>query len=411
MAKFNPFRPNSIINPGMFCGRWEETKSIEQSLFQTKHKNPKHFLVQGERGIGKSSLFLSVYLVATGQAETLDDKHMNFIVLSVDLIGATSCEEIVERIATAFKSEVATRQPIKAWTTKAWEFIKGWEVCGVKYSGEGQNHNARFLVDSLCDGMATFLEYVAEDVDGVLVLIDEADRPPEEARLGEFCKLFTERMTRLRCDRICLGLAGLPSLVSKLRVSHESAPRIFETFVLDPLTPNECEEVIKRGLEEAKETNGFETIIDDKALKAIVKLSEGYPHFIQQFAYSAFEADEDDHITFEDVNNGVFKENGALDQLGQRYFSELYFDKISSDDYRKVLNAVAPHLDKWVTRNQIIKSSGVKDTQVSNALRALRERGVILSNDEKQGEYKLPTKSFAVWIRALNSKKQRKEAA
>jgi hypothetical protein len=30
----------------------------EQSLFQTKHGNPNHFIIEGERGIGKSSLFL-----------------------------------------------------------------------------------------------------------------------------------------------------------------------------------------------------------------------------------------------------------------------------------------------------------------------------------------------------------------
>jgi hypothetical protein len=47
MPKFNPFRPNSIVTSGMFCGRWDEMRSIAQSLFQTKHGNPKHFLVQG----------------------------------------------------------------------------------------------------------------------------------------------------------------------------------------------------------------------------------------------------------------------------------------------------------------------------------------------------------------------------
>jgi hypothetical protein len=59
MAKYNPFRPNSIVTTGMFCGRFDEMKAAEQSLFQTKHENPKHFLISGERGIGKSSLLLS----------------------------------------------------------------------------------------------------------------------------------------------------------------------------------------------------------------------------------------------------------------------------------------------------------------------------------------------------------------
>jgi hypothetical protein len=107
-----------------------------------------------------------------------------------------------------------------------------------------------------------------------------------------------------------------------------------------------------------------------------------------------------------DVNNGAFKENGALDQLGNRFFSELYFEKISSEDYRKVLNAMAEKLDGYMTRAQIIKASGVKDTQVTNALKALRDRGIVIPNDERQGEYRLPTQSFGVWIKALNAKRK-----
>jgi hypothetical protein len=222
----------------------------------------------------------------------------------------------------------------------------------------------------------------------------------------EFCKLFTEKLTRLRCDRVCLGLAGLPSLISKLRESHESAPRIFDTLSLEPLEHDECVEVVRRGLAEAEKKNGTKTEIDDRALTEIVRLSEGYPHFIQQFSYSAFDEDSDNEITVEDVQRGAFRENGALDQLGKRYFSELYFEKIASEDYRRVLNSMADHLDAWMTRADIIKTSGVKPTQVTNALKALRERHIILANDKKLGEYRLPTRSFAVWIRALNTKGQ-----
>jgi hypothetical protein len=38
--------------------------------------------------------------------------------------------------------------------------------------------------------------------------------------------------------------------------------------------------------------------------------------------------------------------------------------------------------------------------------KALRERRIILPNEQKQGEYRLPTKSFAVWIKALGAKKE-----
>ena len=40
---------------------------------------------------------------------------------------------------------------------------------------------------------------------------------------------------------------------------------------------------------------------------------------------------------------------------------------------------------------------------MENALRALKERNIILQNDMKKGEYRLPTRSFAAWIKARKS--------
>ena len=344
-----------------------------------------------------------------GEIEISPGTTFNFIVVSLELIGASIYDDIVAGIASEFKAEIGRRQQVKQFAAAAWDFITKWKVMGVEYKREGNRADDLLLIDSLCEGIATFLNNAGPSIDGVLILVDEADKAPETARLGEFTKLFTEKMTKLKCDRVCLGLAGLPSLIPKLRASHESAPRVFETLTLEPLEPNECEEVVRRGLTQAAQKNGFDTSIEDPALKSIVRLSEGYPHFIQQFAYSAFEEAHSNNITLADVNLGAFKENGALDQLGKRYFAELYFDRIASRDYRRVLNSMANHLDDWVPRAEIIKTSGVKETQVNNALKALRERGIILPNEQKKGEYRLPTKSFAVWIRALNAKQQQQK--
>jgi hypothetical protein len=36
--------------------------------------------------------------------------------------------------------------------------------------------------------------------------------------------------------------------------------------------------------------------------------------------------DNDNNITPADVMKAAFKENGAMDQFGKRYFNDLYFD-------------------------------------------------------------------------------------
>jgi DNA-binding transcriptional regulator YhcF (GntR family) len=139
--------------------------------------------------------------------------------------------------------------------------------------------------------------------------------------------------------------------------------------------------------------------ITAEARRLIAHLSEGYPHFLQEFAHCSFEHDSDNNIDANDVWSGTLAENGALDQLGKKYFSDLYIDQIGSEDYRKVLTAMAEGLDEWTSRRDITKRSGVKQTTVDNALHALKERKIIVQNPRVRGEYKLPTKSFAVWIR------------
>jgi hypothetical protein len=246
----------------------------------------------------------------------------------------------------------------------------------------------------------------SKQLDGILILIDEADKPSEAGKLGEFVKLFTERLTKLGCDRVCLGLAGLPSLIPKLRASHESAPRVFDALTLQPIKKPDSLSVIKRGLAIANEKNSIKTTITDEAAEMIVRLSEGYPHFLQQFAFSAFEQDSDNVIDALDVQTGAFEQNGALDQLGKRYFDDMYFVRVWSEDYRKVLHAMTDYLDGWVPRADIIKRAGIKESQVNNALTALRERNIIISNPQQRGEYRLPTKSFAVWIKAVEAKRE-----
>src|SRR5713101_3502575 len=85
MARYNPFRPGNIVSPGMFSGRYEELEGTEHALFQTKNGNPHHFLIEGERGIGKSSLLFSLQMVASGLVDPLEGSKFNFLTLSLEL--------------------------------------------------------------------------------------------------------------------------------------------------------------------------------------------------------------------------------------------------------------------------------------------------------------------------------------
>ena len=393
--KYNPFRPNGVIHAGMFVGRLDELSAIEKFLFQTKKGNPQNFLVQGERGIGKSSLLFFVETLAQGS-------KFNFLAVSIDLGGCQTQFDIIRKMARGLRHAVSQKKALRQSAGDFWEWLTNWEILGVKYNKPAFEVDAEEVAEDLVARMTAFCGSNSS-VDGILFLIDESDRPPVDAGLGELMKMITERLARQSCNKVVFGLAGVPTVLTKLRESHESAPRAFHTMLLEPLEMEERKRVVHLGIAEASSESAETITITTEAVDLLAKLSEGYPHFVQQFAYSAFDHDTDNHIDEGDVADGAYKPDGALSQLGDKYFNDMYHARISSEDYRRVLDAMATHGDSWVTRQVIIKESNVQESIVNNALSALKSKAIIIQDEKRRGHYRLPTNSFAAWINAVRS--------
>ena len=131
----------------------------------------------------------------------------------------------------------------------------------------------------------------------------------------------------------------MPETLDKLRISHESSLRIFHILNLKPLLPEDSKKVIDLGLQEANKKGNTKMSITDSAKESITQLSEGYPYFLQQFCYNSFEEDQDNIICDKDVEQGIYSpDTGALKQLGEKLFNNMFYDKIDSQEYRKYFN-------------------------------------------------------------------------
>lgn len=401
-AKYNPFKPGSIIHPGMFAGRFDELKTLEKALFQTKNGNPHHFLIHGERGIGKSSLLMILNLLATENRPTPDlGEEFNFLTVEVELEPHDTYKDLLAKIARQLQRELDKDEAIKKKLKDFWSFLTNWEVLGVKYNRETVPTEA--FLEELCDKFSVIAKNLTGTKSGVYLFIDEADKADASAGLGEFVKVFTERLSKNGAGNVALGVIGISNVIEKMKASHESSVRILTPIHLKQLTEDDRNIVVERGLKEANQKNKVATSITPSALEMISNFSEGYPYFIQQYAFSAFDHDTDNEIDQNDVAQALTKENGALQLLGQRYFENMYTDEIRSDDYRKVLQVLATHMPKEVSRKQIIEESKLKDHTVSNALTALKKKGSIVAISGTDGKFRLPSMSFGAWILAFKA--------
>ena len=405
--KINPFEPFAPVNPGSFVGRLDELRRLKSALVQTSAGKPVNFMITGERGIGKTSLLNYLKYAAEGLIP-IENVKMSFVVVDTDVDQSTTQLGLISKIQLGLEKALGRHEAAREFLKKAWGFLQRVEAGGVKI-GEAKKSSDELLLDEFAYSLAETASRICSDsegptlwsakCDGVLILIDEADNGSKTLQLGSFFKLLAERLQRRNCNHVMFGLAGLPELRKVLHNSHPSSLRIFDELVLDRLPTSEVNDVIDLCLEEANEKNTKPTTIADDGRDLLVTLSEGYPHFIQQFGYSAFAADTDDVIDRQDVYNGAFGARGAFEQIGDHYYRNDFYNKIQKESYRKVLRIMAGNLDGWVTKQRIKAQFKGSDSVLDNAIKALRDRKIIRSKEGETGVYRLQHKGFAVWIR------------
>jgi hypothetical protein len=401
--KYNPFKPGSIVHPGMFAGRLDEIHTIEKLFYQTKNNNSSSFTVTGDRGIGKSSLLLYLKLIASGQIDTFDEVKFNFVVVNISLEPNDNYEEVIFKIARELYREIAKNSKVMTALKDIWEFVSNWEVLGVKYNKDKKELPANILLEELCEKMTSILQKAKSDSDGIYIFIDESDKPTKNPELGTLVKTMMERLQKNCINNVGFGIFGLPIISEKIKSSHESAIRLFTNVPLKQLTKEDSNIVIDLGVKEANSKNEIKISFDDDAREYIAKFSEGYPHFIQQYAYSAFDVNNDEVVDLKDLLKGLVDENGALHQLGERYFDKMYFKEIFSPKYRKILGVIAESEDEYITKRQIIDKSGLSESIVTNALNVCTRKGLLVKKKGSKGSYKISSLSFKVWISTLKN--------
>ncbi len=157
----NPFRPNSPVNPGMFVGRLDELEALEQSLVQTRAGQPKHFMVTGERGIGKTSLLNYLRWVAQGQID-VDGDTFRFLVVDVDVEKSTTPSSLARKIERALRNELGKTEPARNFLAKTWGFLNRIEAAGISVREATGPQSQEDLLDELAYSLAQTSERICD---------------------------------------------------------------------------------------------------------------------------------------------------------------------------------------------------------------------------------------------------------
>jgi len=400
--KYNPFKPNHPIYTGLFAGRYDELKKIDNSLFQTSFNNPTNLLFIGERGIGKTSLLLVAKFFGQGEL-TWEDKTHNFLTIQLTITSTLTLPSFILKFKNILQKELHKCDKSQKIIDEIWGFIKNLEIAGSKIN-QAQDVDYEVLKDNFIYSIIDTIKLITNDKEnpkeGILLLIDEADTASQSLNLGSFLKNLTESLVSENCNRLLIIMAGLPHVRDCLRISHDSSLRLFEEITLNPLNLDDVKYVVNKAIQEINEKDPqVHQTITDEAYEKFFELSEGYPHFLQQLGYSTIALKDSNPITGIDVSDSMFAKGGALEQIGNRYYIDMFYNKINVDSYRQILTIMAEKWNEWISKNEIRKSFTGTSTSLANGLNALKERNIILARRGFRGQYRLQWLSFAFWIK------------
>ncbi len=288
----NPYAPGAGTPPPALVGRDSiiEGASIALQRWMAA-RTSQHLLVTGLRGVGKTVLLGK--LAALGE-------HAGYRVIRVEALGGDDTLRSFLRQARRIAEELDGG----ARVGRALRSIESVSLTVVGTGVAVERQAATPDREALSDVVTDLAAAAADDGVGIMIALDEAQM------------LDHHDIRRLlagvhRCGQdglpLSIVLAGLPNLVGDVAKAATYAERMFTVADLGPLTPDQVIEAIVTPAEEIGVSWAPE------AAEAIVDLSDGFPFFVQTWAYHTWNAAVDDPISAADIDRAAPNANHALD--------------------------------------------------------------------------------------------------
>ena len=406
--KPNPFRPDKPVTEfDLFAGRSDELKVLIDALYQIGHGNPRHMIVTGPRGIGKSSFINQILSLTRNRSAILRELNVDagefgfrFAVFKHIAMNNQSTENIITSLIRQMKEETKgdLRTRIDSMLEKWKPKFKLPAVGEIEYQSLNIQNTSEISEDFI-KTITDLWHAIKEKKDGIVIIIDEVDTVATDTNISSFLKITTEILINSGLDRISLYLGGITDAIDKLKENHSSIERVFETIELSPMQPEESQQVITRTLRSGIESS--QVIIADPVMKQVVEIADGFPAIIHQLCYHAYRLRDDDSKidendlseALEDVVTRIRREelDKSLSVAGTGYARKILFVMANDDRVNVPLADIAKKLNK--------PTSGIS----SPITKLVRDEKVVRID---RGLYKIKDPLLRLYIRQLDKLEQ-----
>jgi hypothetical protein len=387
----SPFYPGHPVPTELFVGRASQVdRIVRRGVHRTAEGRPYSIYVQGEYGIGKSSV--------ARLTQWLAERDHGLLGIYAMIGGATTLDDIGAAILQA-----AVRSG--AYDPKITERVTGWLG---KYVGEQSLFGLTIHTEALrregpkvAEGILPFLRETLQRVEGtgvkgIFLILDEINGIAANPGFAHFIKNLVDANA---LDRepipLLLMLCGVEERRREMIRHHQPIDRIFDVVEIEPLSETEMGEFFERAF------SSVNIRVEPAAMSTLTHYSAGLPRIMHLVGDAAFWLDTDGVITNEEAMRAVLD---AADEVGKRYVDQQVYRALRSSDYHSILSKVGKTALGMSFRKADVAAelTETEKRKFNNFLQKMKRLNVIRSGDV-QGEYQFNVRMVAVYI-WLNSR-------
>ncbi|QSB23892.1 ATP-binding protein [Curtobacterium sp. 24E2] len=375
----NPYTPNAGATPEIVAGRFEHTRAFEVLLQRlARGRTDQSLIMTGLRGVGKTVLlneFAELARTANWEVVELEaSKHDD--------------GQFRQTMASLLRSALLQISPRKRWTDRARRAAEVLTAFGmsVDHTGtwsmtwdvepaEGLADHGDLALD-LTDVLVALGQAAQEHGRGVAILVDEVQFL-RSAQLEAMIQALHKTVQR-KLPITFVG-AGLPQIAELAGDAKSYAERLFRFPEIDSLGDDDAREALIRPAE--LEEASFASDAVDLALE----ITKGYPYFLQELGYQAWEIAAGPEITADDIDAA---REGYLTKLDRSFF-RVRLDRATGlqTAYLRAMAELGPDAHKAADVARVLKR---ESTQLGPTRAELIDMGLLYTPEHGYAAFTVP---------------------
>lgn len=354
--------------------------------------NGRNVIIDGYRGIGKSSLALQLLYVTQGDTDLLEKYNIDLGDFTFDnLCGDHRClpgnnlANLVEGLLATLKISLGKFTDKETQTSSTKIKLKIFER---KTSSSTKPISPSDLSVGFVVETKQILQEAKYEAKGLTFLIDEVDVLQDNIELASFIKATVEKFRADSYFSVNFIVSGVTGTTTKLISQHPSSERLFEHVVIPRMTMPELVEVIDTTLK------GTPVDMTHEAKLRICKLANELPHPVHLLGYHSYRLDMDNNINPTDVEKAV---NFITTNVRKQHFQDV-FDQIGHGTEVDVIKAMALERFQNINAAHLAERLFKRDEiEIYRALENLEQMGVV--EKRSRGQYRFLEPLFNIYLR------------